>query len=427
MGNFEDIHVDVLGECEFDSPFLKKGRLSFVDNSNSILMQTHREEVTEENLQFLELAGPRKKNYFDKSIACGIVTCGGLCPGINDVIRGIVVELYEQYGVRKVLGFRYGFQGLRSNVDFLPIDLNPKNVDDIHTRGGTILSSSRGFPPLEEVVESLIKYNIKILFTIGGDGTIRGASDIAQYIKDKGLDIAVIAIPKTIDNDIAYIDKSFGFETAVQETAHIIESAHEEAKGAFNGIGLIKIMGREAGFIAGYSTLANINVNFCLIPEKKINMLNFLEILKKRLNKKQHAVILVSEGFGQDLLSQENQELDASGNIKLKDIGHYLKDEIEKYFDSIKVETNIKYFNPSYSIRSVPANAMDSAYCLILAQSAVHAGMAGKTNMLVSLVNDHYVYLPINMIRNKKKRVNPLGRLWYTVMDSTLQPKEIFK
>ena len=434
-----NISTQTLGECKIDSP-IKNTIESFIEDSDSVITRLHKEEVlhgiANDELKFFEIAGPREKVYFDSNITCGIVTCGGLCPGINNVIRGIVIELSKKYGVKNILGFRYGYRGITSKSEFPPMILNPENVDDIHTRGGTVLGSSRGQQDLEDMVQTLLKYNVKILFTIGGDGTIRGAAELAKYILSKNLDISVVAIPKTIDNDILCVDKSFGFETAVQEAAKIIESAHEEAKGAPNGIGLVKLMGRESGFIAAYTTLANINVNYCLIPERKLRLTGengFLDTLQKRLKNKKHAVILVAEGVGQDLFFQNSElynrmdtEKDASGNLKLKDIGLYLKAEIKKYFEEIKMEVNIKYFDPSYSVRSVPANAMDAAYCIILAQSAVHAGMAGKTNMLVSYINNHYVYIPIAMAIKDQKRINPNGRIWHTVLESTLQPSEIF-
>ncbi|MFC1484860.1 ATP-dependent 6-phosphofructokinase [bacterium] len=436
MVKINTIPIEQLGECKVDSPFIEDKKEAFVEKEDSVVVSIHKNEILEcldkKEFSFFELAGPRKQVYFDNNITCAVVTCGGLCPGINDVIRGIVVELSERYGVKKVLGFRYGYRGLSSKSEFSPVELNSDNVDDIHTRGGTILSSSRGPQDLEDMVNTLLKYNIKILFTIGGDGTITGASKLAAYIKQKKLGISIIAIPKTIDNDIQCVDKSFGFETAVQETHRIIESAHQEAKGALNGIGLVKLMGRESGFITAYSTLANINVNYCLIPEKPFRLKGtggFLEVLKNRIQEKHHAVIVVAEGAGQDLLNGENSELtkDASGNLRLKDVGIYLKSEIKGYFNSNNMEVNIKYFDPSYSIRSVPANAMDSAYCLILAQSAVHAGMAGKTNMLISYVNNHYVHIPIEMAIQKRRQIDPDGRLWHTVMDSTLQPWSVFE
>ncbi len=422
-----NIPILSVGEPKLESP-LKAWNETFIDDGKSLISKVHKAElftaIQDQELHFFEIAGPREKIYFDKNITCGIVTCGGLCPGINNVIRAVVVELYKRYGVKNILGFRYGYRGLTSNSEFEPMILTPEIVDDIHARGGTILASSRGQQDLDDMLKTLVKYNIKILFAIGGDGTIRGASELAKYILEKNLDISIVAIPKTIDNDIACVDKSFGFETAVQEAAKIIESAHEEAKGAPNGIGLVKLMGRESGFIAAYTTLANINVNYCFIPEVEFDLEKFLEILRERLKKKRHAVILVAEGAGQDLLrkSDQNIEKDPSGNIKLKDIGIYLKDKIKHYFDDQNIEVNIKYFDPSYSIRSVPANAMDAAYCIMLAQAAVHAGMAGKTNVLVSYINNHYVYIPIDLAIKERKKVNPSGRLWHTVRNSIFQP-----
>jgi 6-phosphofructokinase 1 len=426
-----NVDIKRLGLCNYNSP-LEKNKTSFIEDSDNVITHIHKGEIfnsiLKHEVSFFEIAGPRKKVFFDSDITCGIVTCGGLCPGINNVIRAIVIELSKCYGVNKILGFRYGYRGLTENSEFPPINLTPENVDDIHTRGGTILSSSRGHQEFDEMLKVLLKHNVKILFTIGGDGTIRGASELAKYILSKNLDISIIAIPKTIDNDIYCIDKTFGFETAVQEASKVIESAHEEAKGAPNGIGLVKLMGRESGYIAAYTALANSNVNYCLIPEKKIDLNNFMKVLKDRILKKKHAVVLVAEGAGQELFKNENsfKERDMSGNRKLKDIGIFLKKEIENYFKIEKTEINVKYFDPSYSIRSVPANAMDSAYCLMLAQGAVHAGMAGMTDVLISYINNHYVYIPIEMSIVERKKVNPDGRIWHTVMESTLQSNDIF-
>ncbi|MDR0676785.1 MAG: ATP-dependent 6-phosphofructokinase [Elusimicrobiota bacterium] len=426
-----NIPIKRLGKNGLESP-LRNIDNSFIEDSDSVITKVHKEEIfntiIKEELDFFEIAGPRENVYFDSNIICGIVTCGGLCPGINNVIRGIVIQLAKYYGVQNILGFRYGYRGLTPYSEFEPMILTPDNVDDIHTRGGTILSSSRGQQKLEDMLKTLMKYKIKILFTIGGDGTIRGASELAKYAISKKLDISIVAIPKTIDNDIYCIDKTFGFETAVQEASKIIQSAHEEAKGAPNGIGLVKLMGRESGYISAYTAIANSNVNYCIIPEKKLNLPFFLENLKNRMLKKRHAVIVVAEGAGQEFLwdNKNSIEKDISGNIKLRDIGSFLKSEIENYFYKEKVEVNIKYFDPSYSIRSVPANAMDSAYCLMLAQGAVHAGMAGMTDLLISYLNNHYVYIPIEMAIVQRKKVNPDGRLWHTVLGSTLQTNDIF-
>jgi len=432
------IPVDTIGPCDKVSPLAAKKEATFISDDECVIHKVHRDEImrslsSDGGLIFFELAGPREKIHFDpEKLSCGIVTCGGICPGLNDVIRSIVVELFERYGVTSVLGFRYGYEGLKKNPEFEPFVLTPESVDGIHQRGGTILSSSRGPVPVEEIVNTLVEKDIKILFTVGGDGTMRGASNISDYIKQKGLDISIIAVPKTVDNDINYLERSFGFETAVETSKVVIEVAHEEAKGAPNGVGLVKLMGRQSGFIASFATLANSNVNFCFIPECPFRLKGpdgFFDILRKRLEKKHHAVIVVAEGAGQYLMKRGSSEVetDASGNVRLKNIGRFLQDEIDKYFQEINMEANVKYINPSYILRSVPANAMDSYYCLILGQNAVHAGMTGRTNMVVGFWNQHVINVPIPMAVEKRRKVNPQGRLWKTVMESTLQPYSMFE
>ncbi|NQT06747.1 MAG: ATP-dependent 6-phosphofructokinase [Candidatus Omnitrophica bacterium] len=431
------IPVDRLGRPSELSPLASSKDATFISDNDCIVYGIHRKEIEGEakgkGVTFFELAGPKRKIYFNpKKTVCGIVTCGGLCPGINDVIRAIVFELFEQYGVRKVLGYRYGYLGLSRNAPLEPISFDPDMVDNIHHNGGTILSSSRGAQDADDMVDTLVRDKVNILFAIGGDGTMKGARNIIECIKKRKQKTSVIAIPKTIDNDIMYVKQSFGFETAVEASMGVISSAHIEAKGAPNGIGLVKLMGRHSGYIASVATLANSDVNFCLIPELPFKLYGrggFLEVLKKRLKEKRHVVIVVAEGAGQDLIKDGPGGIkkDSSGNTKLKDIGIFLKGEIVKYFKEIDTEVNLKYIDPSYIIRSVPANAMDSAYCLALGQNAVHAGMSGKTNTVIGSVNRHFIHLPIPMAIEKRNRVNPKGRLWKTVMEATLQPTSIFK
>ncbi|MBF0494895.1 MAG: ATP-dependent 6-phosphofructokinase [Candidatus Omnitrophica bacterium] len=431
------VPIETLGPCKYDSPYLGREGSTFISDQEGVLYEVHQREITDHceagGLTFFELAGPRKRIFYNpKNLTCGIVTCGGLCPGLNNVIRAIVRELNEHYGVTDILGFRYGYSGLTANSKYEPLRLDADNVDEIHDQGGTILGSSRGAQDAKSIIKALLRRRVKILFTVGGDGTMKGAKAIADYKREKKLDISVVAIPKTIDNDINYVSRSFGFETAVQSSMDIIENAHAEAKGFPNGVGLVKFMGRQSGFIAAYATLASGDVNYCLIPEVPFILDGpggFLESLKNRLKRKLHAVIVVAEGAGQELVRKpgEKAEFDPSGNIKLKDIGVYLKTEIEKYFEKIKMEVNVKYIDPSYIIRSVPANSMDSYYCLILGQCAVHAGMTGRTNMLVGSWNDHLIHVPISMATAEKKRVNPERRLWKTVMESTVQSYSMFR
>jgi len=422
-----DFTISRLGECRIPSPMHAN---QFVGDDERVLYHGQMEEVQKylgsgkEPPQF-ETAGPREKIYFDPSkLKCGIVTCGGLCPGLNDVIRAIVLGLFYHYGVKTIFGFRYGYEGLSYRYGHVPLELNPEMVKDIHKMGGSILASSRGPQDISEMVDTLDRMNIGILFTIGGDGTLRGAQALSEEILRRGLKIAVIGIPKTIDNDISFVESSFGFNTAVSESRTAIDSAHAEALGARNGVGLVKLMGRESGFIAAYATMANSDVNFCLIPEASFTLEGFLKALKDRLTGRGHAVIVVGEGAGQDLM-QGTGAKDASGNVKFNDIGPFLKDRINSYFKKEGMEVNLKYIDPSYTIRSLPANPRDSAFCLLLGRHAVHAGMSGRTGMVVANWRGEFTHVPIRMAVSSRKKIDPNGRFWSTVLSCTGQPREM--
>jgi 6-phosphofructokinase 1 len=370
----------------------------------------------------MEKAGPREQLYFDPAnLRCGIVTCGGLCPGINDVIRAVTLSLHYHYGVRTVLGFRYGYEGLNPAFGHEPELLNPDNVEVISTQGGTVLGTSRGDQPVPIMVDELQHRGVGILFAVGGDGTLRGAAAIAAEITRRGLDIAVIGIPKTIDNDISYIQQSFGFQTAASEAQLAVEAAHTEAVAARNGIGLVKLMGRDSGFIAAYTALADSRVNYCLVPESPFTIEALMASLRRRLQERGHAVIAVAEGAGQDLLQRQG-ERDASGNLKYADIGLYLRDEVKKCCTALGLEGNLKYIDPSYTIRSVPANTFDSAFSLLLGHNAVHAGMSGRTNMVVGNWRAEFTHVPIAMATSQRKKIDLNGWLWNAVLASTGQP-----
>ena len=378
-------------------------------------------------LPAFEHAGPREKLFFDPvGLRAGIVTCGGLCPGINDVIRAIVLCLYHHYGVETVYGVRYGYEGLIPDFGHEPLALTPARVDHISEFGGTLLGTSRGNQDVGRMVDTLVERRVSILFTIGGDGTLRGAGAIAAEIARRGLSIAVVGVPKTIDNDISFIERSFGFVTAAAEARRAIEGAHSEALAARNGIGLVKLMGRESGFIAAHAALADSQVNFCLIPEQPFTLEAFLPALRDRLAARGHAVIAVAEGAGQDLIGQQtgpNAALgqDASGNAKLGDIGLFLRQAINLYFKEIGLPVSLKYIDPSYIIRSLPANAYDSAYGLLLGYNAVHAAMSGRTNMVVGYWSNEYTHVPIPLAVHKRKRIEPQGWLWNNVLLATGQ------
>lgn len=337
------------------------------------------------------------------------------------MIRAIVLSLHYHYNVKKVFGFRYGYEGLNPTYYHTPLELTPDLVEGIHLKGGSVLGSSRGPQDVGVIVDTLVQLNIGILFTIGGDGTLRGAAAIAEEISRRGLHISVIGIPKTIDNDICHVDFSFGYETAVAESRHSTYTAHVEAVGARNGVGLVKLMGRESGFIAAAAALANNEVNFCLIPEVPFEMEVLLEALERRLRLRGHAVIVVGEGAGQNLFCGDRGE-DASGNCKLGDIGLLLRDRIKEYFKKVGMDMTLKYIDPSYMIRSTPASAYDSAFCLQLGHYAVHAGMAGMTNVLIGHWNSRFTHVPIPLATKGRKRVDPNGRLWSSVLAATGQP-----
>jgi 6-phosphofructokinase 1 len=405
-----------------------------VGQADRVLLEDRLSHVLEQRSELhaaptFELAGPRHKVFFDPAeLRCGIVTCGGLCPGLNNVVRGLVVELTQGYGVSQILGFRYGFEGLVRRHGLGPVRLTPAVVADAHHEGGTLLGTSRGNQDAGEMVDRLQELGIGVLFVIGGDGTFRGAMSLVDEIQRRGASIGVIGIPKTIDNDIHFIDRSFGFETAFSAAVDVIRSAHVEATGAKNGIGVVKLMGRHSGFIACHAALASTDVDAVLIPEVPLRLegaSGLFEFLEARLEEQAHAVIVVAEGAGQDLCQELDTgppSTDASGNARLADIGVVLRDKIVSHFKRRRTSITLKYMDPSYHIRSVPASPADSVYCWHLARNAVHAAMAGNTNMLIGRWHGHFVHVPMPLATRFRKQVNTAGDLWAAVVESTGQP-----
>ena len=421
-----DFTIARLGEGRVPSPM---AGVRFTNDDERVLYHARLEDVRPwldrgADPPAMECAGPRERLLFDpSSLACGIVTCGGLCPGLNDVIRAIVLSLHYHYGVRTVYGFRFGYEGLVRRLGHAPLELTPAAVSRIHEIGGTILGTSRGPQDPVEMVERLEELRVGILFAIGGDGTLRGGQKIAEEAARRGLRIAVVGIPKTIDNDISFVQRTFGFETAVAEARRATYAANTEAEAARNGIGLVKLMGRDSGFIAAYSVLVDSQVNFCLVPEVPFTLERFLEELRQRVERRGHAVIVVAEGAGQDLMARTG-ERDASGNVQYGDIGLFLRAAISGHFKRIGMAITLKYIDPSYTIRSVPANAHDSAFCLLLGHHAVHAGMSGRTNMVVGFWNHQFTHVPISLAVSARKKIDPEGPLWSSVLASTGQARD---
>jgi len=427
----EDTIISVLGESKYPSPLGKKawgkGKLPFISDKAKARYQIKIGVARERPADvFLEITGPREKIFFNPpETKAAIVTCGGVSPGLNNVIRSAVHELTMNYGVPEVYGIRYGYQGLNTAGSEPPVMLDIDKVDGINEFGGTILGTSRGKVDSGIMVDFLQKNKINMLFCVGGDGTQRGAHAIFREVQRRKLPIAIIGIPKTIDNDIPFVSRTFGYTTAIAQATEVLECAHTEAISAFNGIGLVKLMGRFSGFIACGATLANQNVNFALIPEVPFKLegkKGFFEILRKRLLARRHALVVVAEGAGQELMGGLSKKTDASGNPFFKDIGEYLKQEINVYFKEQNMPVGLKYFDPSYFIRSVPADCADSILSDQFARMAVHAGMAGKTGMLIGLTNNVRFHIPIAIVVKDKKRVYPDGELWLSVLAATNQP-----
>ncbi|MCL2103660.1 MAG: ATP-dependent 6-phosphofructokinase [Kiritimatiellaeota bacterium] len=426
------LDVDRLGECKIDSPvrsrdFVKEHDRILISENDRVL-QFLREKIG--RAPSFERAGPHGKIFHVPSWSrAAIVTAGGLCPGLNHVIKGLVEILTFDYGIRNILGIRYGYAGFIPRYGYEPLPLDVDAVDTIHENGGTILGSSRGQQDTGEIVDTLARMNINLLFCVGGDGSLRCAQDISDECKRRGLSISVVGIPKTIDNDLYFVGRCFGFETAVAEATGIIQAAHMEAKGTFNGVGLVKLMGRDAGFIAAYAALANPVVNFCLIPELDFEMEGFhglLSALDRRFQSgKDHAVIVVAEGAGQRHIADPVERRDASGNVLKKDIGEYLRRRITAYYEATYKaagrEVSVKYFDPSYTIRSVPAKGTDAIRCYLLARSAVHAAMAGRTNCVVGNQGDWYTLVPLKLATIERQKVGLNSDLWHAVLDSTSQ------
>jgi 6-phosphofructokinase 1 len=435
-----DLTVDRLGPAKIKSP-MKLSTLdgdsvsNFTPDDERVLYDISLKSIENfcadperSELVSFERAGPREMIYFDPSkLRVGIVTCGGLCPGINNVIRGLVMELHYHYKVPKIYGFQYGFAGLSPEIGYPVINLTPDMVMDIHHTGGSILGSSRGPQDVEMIVDTLDRMDVHMLFTIGGDGTLKGADGIYQEVKRRGLKISIMGIPKTIDNDIGLVEKTFGFETAFSIAIDAIRAAHVEAKGSPNGIGLVRLMGRHSGYIAATAALAEPDVNYVIIPEAPFTLEGkggLMHWLEQRLERRGHAVIVVAEGAGQDLIASAGEGHDASGNVKLKDIGLFLKEKIAQGLSERGIQHAIKYIDPSYIIRSAPALPTDSLFCSTLAQHAVHAGMSGRTGMLVGLWNHVFTHVPIREAVTQRKVVEMEGELWRGVLESTGQPTQ---
>jgi 6-phosphofructokinase 1 len=431
----EQLLVQTLGPATFPSPVPLSRRLgpNFVDESARVAVEVELHERDGERFRNpvgFEKAGPREKIYFDpENTRVGIVTCGGLCPGINNVIRAIVLELHYRYGIRSTFGIPYGFEGLDPRAGLSPIPLRPKEVQHVHRHGGSFLGLARGNRDIGDLVDGLQHLGIDVLIAIGGDGTLKGAHKIHEEIVRRRLRISVVGVPKTIDNDVAFTDETFGFETAVEVARGTIDAAHTEALGARNGVAVVKLMGRDSGFLAASATIASMEVNFCLVPEVPFEMQGehgFLDVLEKRIRKSGHAVVVVAEGCARSLMANDGEH-DASGNVRYasggNDVGPYLREKISAHFKAANLPLVLKYIDPSYLVRSVPANAVDAIFCDSLGRNAVHAAMAGKTDVVIGRWHRVFTHVPLALATWERRKIEPAGDLWRAVLETTGQPE----
>jgi 6-phosphofructokinase 1 len=425
MPTHQDLVIKTLGECRFDSPLVRGKRLFVGDDRRILLEDELLPDVDTPERLSLEKAGPRSKIFFDPpSTTVAVVTCGGLSPGLNNVVRSVYYDLAHNYRVKRVLGIRDGYRGLNPEAGRPPVELNATVVHDIHNLGGTVLGSSRGGQDPAVMVDFLESEEIDVLLCVGGDGTQRGAHGIAEEIEKRGVSKAVVGIPKTIDNDIPYVWMSFGFATAAEVGQQVVRGAHVEALGAPNGVGLVKLMGRNAGFIAAGAAVASQEANFVLVPEVPFPLEGedgFLAALERRVVERGHAMVIAAEGAGQHLL-EATGDRDASGNLRYVDIGVFLRDRIKAHFEERGIELNLKYIDPSYAVRSVPANAWDRILSDRMARMAVHAGMAGKTDLMIGFHHQSLIHVPIGTATAHSRRLDLNSDLWQAVIGCTGQP-----
>ncbi len=428
----EDLMVTTLGECQHPTPLNLESASHqqvdfFVPDARRIRLDLSVDPGSPSTDPLsLEEAGPRRQVFFQpERTTAAIVTCGGLSPGLNNVIRSVFYELFENYGVQRVLGIRNGYLGLNPEAGLEPVELSKDFVEPIDKLGGTVLSSSRGPQQPAVMADFLQSRGIDMLFCVGGDGTQRGAHDLHEELQRRGSRIAIVGIPKTIDNDISFVDLSFGYTTALDKAAEVIRGAHIEARGAVNGIGLVKLMGRHAGFIAAGASLVSQEVDFTLVPEIPFPLdgeHGLLAALERRMRRRAHAVIVVAEGAGQHLFAGSEQRRDASGNLLHEEIGSFLRQKIDAYFSERQLPVSLKYLDPSYLIRSIPANVYDRFLCDQMGRHAVHAAMAGKTGVMIGFKHNQYVNVPIPAVVSQTKNMEVAGDLWRAVLEATGQP-----
>jgi ATP-dependent phosphofructokinase / diphosphate-dependent phosphofructokinase len=327
----------------------------------------------------------------------GILTGGGDCPGLNAVIRAIVRKGVFHYGDQFV-GFMEGWRGVMENAT-MQLDLN--SVAGILPRGGTILRTSRTNPAkkekgLESCINNLVLHGVEALIALGGDDT----QSVSLKLFELG--VKVIAVPKTIDNDLSGTDLCFGFDTAVSIATEAIDRVHTTAE-AHNRVIVVEVMGREAGWIAVYSGVAG-GADVILIPEQPFNIADVAETIKQRHDRGRYfSIVVVAEGarLASQSVDNERRKIDEFGHVRLGGIGNTLAAEIES---RTGFETRAVILG--HTQRGGSPTAFDRMLATRYGIGAIDLVHAGKFGRMVALKGNNITSVPISDAVAKNRSVN---------------------
>ena len=429
----DDLAIARLGERTIDTPLrdLLGGReesVHYVTETDRVLLDDtlgvakRRSAGTPAELPAFNPGGPREKLYFEPStVTAAIVTCGGLCPGLNNVVRALVLQLANAYGVKSILGFRNGYSGLTDTS--APLALTPELVRDIHNRGGTILGTSRGGQEPAAMVDTLARHRVDMLFVIGGDGSLRGAQKIAakpppataarrgghpeDHRQRHSVDRPELRLPDRV-RPRRRVDP----RRAHRGRVHRRRRGTGQADGPAQRLHRLLCDTRQPRSRLRPDPRS-------LLPARQ------LPALPAQARRSAGARSRGRRRGRRAGAVPRSAETDASGNARLGDIGALLRERVTAHFAQHGTPLSLRYVDPGYAIRSVPANAFDAVYCARLAQAAVHAGMAGFTSMVVARWHGRFIHLPIALATATRNQVDPHGDLWMSVLEATGQPKHL--
>jgi ATP-dependent phosphofructokinase / diphosphate-dependent phosphofructokinase len=328
----------------------------------------------------------------------GVLTGGGDCPGLNAVIRGIVRKGVNQHG-HEFVGFRHGWAGVLQNQ---AVDLTNSTTRGILHRGGTILGSSRTNPfkvdgGVEQVRDSLRERGVDALIPIGGEDTL----GVARGLIDEG--IPVVGVPKTIDNDLAGTDFTFGFQTAVQIATDAIDRLHTTAE-SHNRVIIVEVMGRHAGWIATYSGIAG-GADVILVPERPFDVDDVCSRIRRRHSGgSTFSIVVVAEGATPkdgDVVS-EHEGTDAFGHVRLGGIAVQLEKAIE---------ARTGFESRMTILGHVQRGGTPCAYDRVLGTrfgvAAIDAASEGDYGKMVALRGTEIVRVPLDEALSEPKLLDP--------------------